>query len=227
MIGKLFKILFIIIFLFIILSCGIVVLYKYINPPFTPIMMIRSIEAITEGRNQQISRDWISYEAVSKNLIRAIIAAEDARFMSHNGIDWKAVEDSKNYNKRHKGRKKRGASTITMQTAKNTFLNHSRNYIRKGFEAYFTYLIESIWDKRRIMEVYINVVEWGDGLYGAEAASKKFFGKSASDLSRNEAALLASVLPNPHRWSPAKPTNYINKRVGWIINRMGGVQIPK
>lgn len=106
MIGKFFKILFIIIFSFIILSCGIVVLYKYINPPFTPIMFIRSAVAITQGRNQQINRDWISYDAVSKNLIRAIIAAEDARYMTHNGIDWKAVEDSKNYNKRHKGRKK-------------------------------------------------------------------------------------------------------------------------
>ncbi len=226
MIGKLFKILLLVIFTFVVLSVGIVMAYKYFNPPLTPLMLIRSIEALSEGRVQHINREWINYDDVSKNLIRAIIAAEDARFMNHSGIDWKAVKDSKNYNQRHKGRKKRGASTITMQTAKNTFLNHSRNYIRKGFEAYFTYLIESIWDKRRIIEVYINVVEWGDGLYGAEAASRKFFGKSASELSRNEAALLTSVLPNPHRWSPTKPTNYIHKRTGWIVNRMGGVQIP-
>lgn len=226
MIGKLFKLFFYSIFIFIIVSVGIVFLYKYINPPLTPIMIIRTVESVTEGKVQFIERQWVDYDEVSKNLIRAIIAAEDARFMSHFGIDWKAVKDSQNYNKRHKGKKKRGASTVTMQTAKNTFLNHSRNYVRKAFEAYFTYLIEAIWDKKRIIEVYVNVVEWGDGLYGAEAASQKFFGKSALDLSRREAALLASVLPNPHRWSPSKPTNYINKRVNWISGRMNSVQIP-
>ncbi|MBE2190541.1 MAG: monofunctional biosynthetic peptidoglycan transglycosylase [Candidatus Kapabacteria bacterium] len=224
--GKFFKIIIYCCLLFMIFSVGIVFIYKYVNPPMTPTMLIRAVEAIKEGRLQFIERQWVDYDEVSPNLIRAIIAAEDARFMTHFGIDWKAVKDSQTYNKRHKGKKKRGASTVTMQTAKNTFLNHSRNYVRKAFEAYFTYLIEAIWDKKRIIEVYVNVVEWGDGVYGAEAASKKFFGKSAIDLSRREAALLASVLPNPHRWSPAKPTNYINKRVGWISGRMNSVQIP-
>jgi monofunctional glycosyltransferase len=226
MIGKIFRFIIYSVLLFMIFSVTLVVVYKYVNPPLTPLIIIRSVESLADGKLHFIEREWVDYDEVSPNLIRAIIAAEDARFMTHYGIDWKAVKDAQQYNIRHKGKKKRGASTVTMQTAKNTFLNHSRNYVRKAFEAYFTYLIEAIWDKKRIIEIYVNVVEWGDGVYGAEAASKKFFGKSAINLSRREAALLASVLPNPNRWSPAKPTNYINKRVNMISGRMNSVQIP-
>ena len=213
--------------MFLIFSIGTVVLYKYINPPVTPHMIIRVIEGLIEGDPVWIDKDWANYEDISPNVFRAFVGAEDARFMSHEGIDWRAVEDAKKYNKRHAGKKKRGASTITMQTAKNTFLPHSRNYVRKAVEVYFTYLIEYIWGKKRILEVYANIVEMGPGLYGVEAASQKFFNKSAEKLTRREAALLAAVLPNPRRWAPDKPTNYINRRVGWIMGRMGSVPVPK
>ena len=194
---------------------------------YTPIMFLRVYEGLLEGRLVGIDRSWVPYEAVSPHFFRAFVGAEDARFMRHNGIDWKAMEDAMRYNRQHKGRKVRGASTITMQTAKNVFLWHGRTYVRKGFEAWFTFLIEQLWGKKRILEFYANVVEMGDGVYGVEAAARKYFGKSASDLTRREAALIAAVLPNPRRWSPAKPTAYINRRVNWIMGRMGGIAIPK
>jgi len=223
----LFKSLFYSGVLFLFLSVFTVVLYKFVPPPVTPHMIIRVFEGVIEGNLVWIDKDWVQYEEISPNVFRAVIGAEDARFMRHNGVDWRAVEDAKRYNERHKGRKKRGASTITMQTAKNTFLPHARNYVRKAVEVYFTYLIEYIWGKKRILEVYANVVEWGPGLYGVEAASQKFFNKSAVKLTKREAALLASVLPNPRRWSPDKPTQYIKRRVEWIMNRMNSVAIPK
>jgi monofunctional biosynthetic peptidoglycan transglycosylase len=213
--------------IFILMSVGTVVLYKFVPPPVTPHMIIRVIEGLIDGDPVWIEKDWVSYEEISPNLFRAVIGAEDARFMTHKGVDWKAVEASKRYNERYKGKKKRGASTVTMQTAKNTFLPHTRIMVRKAVEVYFTYLIEYIWGKKRILEVYANIVEWGPGLYGVEAASQKFFNKSAINLTKREAALLASVLPNPRRWSPDKPTKYINKRVGWIMGRMNSVAIPK
>lgn len=212
---------------FVVVSVVSVGLMTVINPPLTPLMILRPIEGLFDGKSIGIEKDWVSYDEISTNFFRAVIASEDAKFMRHDGFDRKAMKVAKRYNEIHKGKKKRGASTISMQTAKNTFLWHGRNYIRKGLEAYFTVLIEAVWGKKRIIEVYANVIEFGDGLYGVEAASQKFFGKSASRLTRREAALLASVLPNPHRWSPAKPTKYINKRVAWIMGRMNSVAIPQ
>ncbi len=190
-------------------------------------MVFRFWEWATEGEPHGINLRWRSYGSVSPNLIKAVTASEDARFLNHGGIDWKAVDEARKYNLRHKGRKKRGASTITMQTAKNAFLTHNRTYIRKAFEVYFSYLMEAIWGKKRILEVYVNIVEWGKGVYGAEEASRKYFGKSADKLSKREAALLAAVLPNPIRWSPARPTNYISRRASTIMARMNAVEIPK
>lgn len=204
-----------------------VVLTKFINPCITPPMIIRSIEGLFEGKLVGIHQDWVSFEEISPNFFRAVVAAEDAKFMRHDGFDRQAIKAAMRYNEIYKGRKKRGASTISMQTAKNTFLCHWRNYLRKGLEAYFTVLIENIWGKKRIIEVYANVIEFGEGIYGVEEASQRFFGKNASNLSRREAALLAAVLPNPHRWSPVKPTPYINRRVAWIQGRMNSVAIPK
>lgn len=212
---------------FLVSSVLTVVLYKWIPPPVTPPMVFRVFEGLFEGRFIGISKDWVSYDEISPNFFRAVVSAEDARFMSHDGFDWKAIENAKRFNERQKGKKKRGASTITMQTSKNTFLCHSRNYIRKAFEAYFTVLIEAIWGKKRIIEVYANVIEFGEGLYGVEQASREFFGKSAKDLTRREAALLAAVLPNPRIWSPASPTSYIEARVTFIQGRMSSVAIPK
>ncbi|MBM2816790.1 MAG: monofunctional biosynthetic peptidoglycan transglycosylase [Ignavibacteria bacterium] len=226
-IAKIFKIIFYIIVSFVFLSVFTVFVYKYIPPPVTPPMLMRVVEGLFEGKFIGIEKSWASYDEISPNFYRAVISGEDARFLSHGGIDWKAVEVAKRYNKLHEGQKKRGASTITMQTAKNTFLWHGRNYVRKAMEAYFTILIETIWGKKRILEIYANVVEFGEGLYGAEAASQKFFNKPARTLSKREAALLAAVMPNPRRWSPAAPTPYILKRVDFIMGRMGGIGLPK
>jgi monofunctional glycosyltransferase len=208
-------------------SILMVVIYKFVPAPYTPLMFLRVIEGAFDGKSVGIDKDWVSYDEISTYFFRAVISGEDARFMKHGGIDWRAVEAAKKYNERNQGKKLRGASTVTMQTAKNVFLWPGRNYVRKAFEVYFTYLIEAIWGKQRILEMYANVVELGDGVYGVEAASQKYFGKPAKNLSKREAALIASVLPNPRRWSPAAPTKYINKRVGFIMGRMNSVAIPK
>lgn len=200
---------------------------RVLPPAYTPIMFLRVYEGLFAGKPVGIQKSWVSYGEINPAFFQAFVGSEDARFMRHNGVDWKALEDAMRYNRAHKGRKVRGASTITMQTAKNVFLWHGRTYVRKAFEAWFTFLIEQLWGKKRILEVYANMVEMGDGIYGVEAASRKYFGKSASDLTRREAALIAAVLPNPRRWSPAKPTAYINRRVNWIMGRMGGIAIPK
>lgn len=224
---KIFIFLITLVVSFVIFSCVLVVVYKYVPPPITPLMMIRPIEGIFSGKTVGIDKDWVSYDEISPNIFRAVIASEDKKFLRHDGFDWKAIENAKQYNERQKGKKLRGASTITMQTAKNAFLWQGRNYIRKGLEAYFTVLIEAVWGKKRILEVYVNVIEWGDGVYGVEAASQKYFNKSAKDLSKQEAALLAAVLPNPRRWSPAEPTPYIKKRANGIVGRMGAIALPK
>lgn len=190
-------------------------------------MILRPIEGIFEGKAVGINKDWVDYDEISPHFFRAVISAEDAKFMRHDGFDRKAIEAARRYNEIHKGKKKRGASTISMQTAKNTFLWHGRNYVRKGLEAYFTVLIEAVWGKKRILEVYANVIEFGEGIYGVEAACQEFFGKPAANLTKRQAALLASVLPNPRRWSPAKPTPYINRRVNWIMGRMNSIALPK
>lgn len=212
---------------FIVSSFLIVGIFKFIDPPFSPIMVIRIYEGWFEGRNITIHKDWVDYDEISPRFFRAVIAAEDAKFLRHSGFDWKAIENAQRYNKARKGKKKRGASTISMQTAKNAFLWHGRVYVRKGFEAYFTLLIEWIWGKKRILEVYANIIEFGEGIYGVEEASQRFFGKSAAKLTNRQAALLAAVLPNPRRWTPSAPTNYINKRAGNIQARMKSIGLPK
>ncbi len=212
---------------FIVLSVVTVAITKFINPPLTPLMVLRPIEGMLDGKSVGIDKDWVSYEEISPNFFRAVISAEDGKFLRHDGFDRKAIEAAKRYNEIHKGKKKRGASTISMQTAKNTFLWHGRNYVRKGLEAYFTVLIEAVWGKKRILEVYANVIEFGEGIYGVEAASQAFFNKPAAKLTKRQAALLAAVLPNPRRWSPAKPTPYINRRANWISGRMRSIALPK
>ena len=147
--------------------------------------------------------------------------------MRHKGFDWKAIDAAQKYNERMKGRKVRGASTVTQQTAKNTFLWPTRSWIRKGLEAYFTVLIEAVWGKQRILEVYVNVIEWGEGIYGVQAASQYYFNKDADELTNREAALLAAIIPNPRRWSASNPTPYIERRANWIMGRMNSVAIPK
>lgn len=212
---------------FLVLSVLTVAVYTIINPPITPLMLIRSMEYLFAGDPVKIDKDWMSYDEINKNVFKALVAAEDGRFMSHHGFDWKAIKAAQRYNEIMDGRKKRGASTISMQTAKNTFLWHGRNYVRKGLEAYFTVLIEAVWGKKRILEVYANVIEWGYGIYGVNAAAQHYFGKDASQLNKHEAALLAAVVPNPRRWDAGHPTNYIERRANWIMGRMNSVPIPR
>jgi len=196
-------------------------LFRFINPPATPLMLIRVVENIAEGKKPSITKDWKSLSDISPNLVLAVIASEDNNFESHLGVDFKAIEKAQKLNKR--GKKMRGASTITQQTAKNAFLWPARTYVRKGLELYFTGLIELGWGKKRIMEVYLNIIEMGDGIYGAEAASQLYFHKPAKNLTRDEAASIAAVLPNPRRWRPDKPTSYVTRtksRILWAMNRV-------
>lgn len=227
MIKTFFKWIFRIIIGFIIGSVLLVALYMIVNPPFTPLMIIRMVEGQFSGKSVGITKEWKDYDDISPNVFKALMAGEDAKFMTHSGFDWKAIDRAKKINEQRKGKRLIGASTISMQTSKNVFLWQGRNYIRKGLEAYFTVLIEALWGKKRILEVYANSIEWGNGIYGVEAASQAYFGKSSAKLSNREAALLAAIVPNPRRWSAAKPSSYIQKRASMIQARLGGISAPK
>jgi len=194
--------------------------YRVVPPPVTYLM----VERLFEGRG--FERSWRPIDQVSPQLVRAVIAAEDAKFCEHHGFDFQAMEKAMAHNGRSK--RVRGGSTISQQTAKNVFLWPDRSYVRKGLEAYFTVLIETLWGKRRIMEVYLNSVEWGPGVYGAEAAARKNFGVGADRLSPPQAARLAAILPSPLKWRAAKPGPYVKRRSGKIgaaagtVRRIGG-----
>jgi monofunctional biosynthetic peptidoglycan transglycosylase len=172
-----------------------------------------------DGKDMKLKKDWVPLEEIAPSLQLAVVCSEDQNFIKHNGFDFEEIEKAMDYNETHK--KTRGASTISQQTAKNVFLWQGRSYIRKGFEVYFTFLIETLWSKERIMEVYLNVIEMGDGIYGAQAASKTFFKKDARYLSKSEASTIAAVLPNPIRFNAGNPSGYIQKRRAWIITQMG------
>lgn len=186
--------------------------YRFIDPPGTFVMLGRALSG------QEIHRDWTPIGTISPHLIRAVIAAEDSNFCRHRGFDFEAIEDAVEHNKN--GRRRRGASTITQQTAKNAFLWNGGGWVRKGAEAWFAGLIDTLWTKRRVMEVYLNVAEWGDGLFGAEAAARARFSKSAKDLTKQEAALLAAVLPSPNKWRVDPPGPYVRRRAATLRKRM-------
>ncbi|GAA3643234.1 monofunctional biosynthetic peptidoglycan transglycosylase [Flavivirga jejuensis] len=181
-------------------------------------MIIRHFEKSDVEKETFWKHDWVSIDAISKNLQLAVICSEDQNFLNHNGFDIKAIE--KAYKNNKEGKKLKGASTISQQTAKNVFLWPERSWFRKGLEVYFTFLIESIWTKERIIEVYLNSIEMGHGIYGAEAASQYWFKKSADKLSPLEAAAIASVLPNPRVYKANPASNYIQVRKAWIIKQM-------
>jgi monofunctional biosynthetic peptidoglycan transglycosylase len=207
---------------FLIISVGLTVLYCFVPVPITPLMVVRVFEqAFDSEKKVRLRKDWVPFSEISKNAPQAVYASEDQKFLDHHGFDIEAMEKAWENNK--KGKRVKGASTITQQTVKNVFLWPSRSYVRKGFEAYFTVLVELIWSKERIMEVYLNVIEMGDGIYGIEAASQTYFNKPASKLNRNQAAMIAAVLPNPRRWSPAKPSAYIIGRQVWILRQMNNL----
>lgn len=201
-----------------------VILFRWVPIPVTPLMLIRCVEQKMDGKEMKLKKDWVSFDELSPNLQLAVVCSEDQNFVKHSGFDFEAIDKALEYNETHK--KKRGASTISQQTAKNVFLWSGRSWIRKGFEVYFTFLIETFWSKERIMEVYLNVIEMGDGIYGAQAASQTFFKKDAKYLSKSEAATIAAVLPNPIKFNAGKPSGYVLKRQGWILRQMalwGGV----
>lgn len=189
-----------------------VLAYRFVPPPGTILMVQRKLSG------DVIHHPWTSLEDISPELVRAVIAAEDTRFCQHDGIDLEAIADA--LNERSAGGRPRGASTISQQTAKNAFLWNGGGWFRKGLEAAYTVLIETIWPKRRIMEVYLNIAEWGDGHFGAEAAARARFGKSARDLNANEAAQLAAVLPSPNKWRLDPPGPYVRQRAGVLRRRM-------
>lgn len=194
------------------------VFFRFVRPPFTPLMIIRLPQQLFNGDKVRLRKDWEPLSGISPNMVLAVVAAEDQNFSEHNGFDYDAMKRAYQSNK--KGRKIKGASTISQQTAKNVFCWPSRSYFRKGVEAYFTFLIEKIWGKRRIMEMYLNVVEFGNGIYGVEEASLFYFHKHAKNLSVQEAASLAAILPNPRKWSPVKQGPYMRMRTNWIVRNM-------
>jgi monofunctional glycosyltransferase len=186
------------------LPVGLTVLYRFLPPPITILM----VQRLFEGKG--LDKHWRPMSAISPTLAQAVIAAEDAKYCEHRGFDMDAIQKAMEANE--KGRSLRGGSTISQQTAKNVFLWPGRSYVRKGFEAYFTVLIEAIWGKRRILEVYLNVAEWGPGVYGAEAASRRYFKTSAAKLTRQQASRLAAILPSPLKWKAVKPGPYVARR---------------
>jgi monofunctional biosynthetic peptidoglycan transglycosylase len=192
-----------------IISLFFVVLYKFVPVPYTPLMVIRYFENKSAGKNIETKHHWVPIEDISKNLQKAVIASEDGRFFEHNGLDFSAMQKAAVGN--FKGKKLKGGSTITQQTAKNVFLWQGRSYFRKALEAYYTVLIEIVWGKQRILEVYLNSIEMGDGIYGAEAATQHWYKRDCKSLTRMQAAGIAAILPNPRRFSP-NGSAYISRK---------------
>ena len=210
---------------FFILSIGAVIVLRFVPVYFTPLMGIRMIEQIKAGEPVKCYHKWVPYNEISDHLKRAVIASEDQRFFQHKGFDRIEIEKAMKENK--KRRRPRGASTISQQTAKNVFLWPKSSWIRKGLEAYFTVLIEFFWPKERILEVYLNCMETGNGIYGAEAIANHHFNTTASKLTAAQSALIAATLPNPRRFSSKKPSPYILKRQQEILQQMQYIQLPK
>jgi monofunctional glycosyltransferase len=216
------KILFILFFTgacFIGFSLFFVILYKWVPVRVTPLMVLRCAEQVADGKPLKMKHVWVSKKNISKNLKLAVICSEDQNFVTHMGFDLeaidKAIKESKTRNKRV-----RGASTISQQTAKNVFLWPGRSWVRKGLEVWFTGLIELFWSKERILHVYLNSIEMGDGIYGAGAAAKSYFGTTAAKLSARQSAAIAATLPNPRRYNAANPGPYVSGRISWILGQM-------
>ena len=196
-----------------------VIIYKYVPVYVTPLMVIRTVSS-----SESIHHKWISLEDMPKDIVKAVIASEDAHFLSHNGFDFKAIKQAIEHNKKN-NKTKRGASTISQQTAKNVFLWPSRSWLRKGLEAYFTVLIELFWDKQRIIEVYLNSIEMGDGIFGIAAVADKHFDKEPEKLTKRQCALIAATLPNPIKFNSAAPSPYMRKRQRVILREMNSIKI--
>jgi monofunctional biosynthetic peptidoglycan transglycosylase len=199
-------------------SLFFVILFRFVNPPVTWLMIQRGFERKAAGKDWKIDKQWKSFDDIAPSMKRAAVAAEDQTFLENHGFDFNAIE--KAIKKNANSKKLIGGSTISQQTAKNVFLWPGRSIIRKGFEAWFTFLMEVFWSKKRIMEVYLNVIEMGDGIYGVEAASQAYFNKPASQLTNHEAAAIAVIFPSPLKWSATHPTRYLRHRQYLIMKNM-------
>ena len=218
MLSRVFRIILRVIIIFIIFTAGTTLLFRWVPIPITPLMIIRCIEQKTDGKRMTLKHQWVSLEKISPKLQLAVVCSEDQNYLKHFGFDWKAIEKAMKHNE--SGKQIRGASTISQQTAKNVFLWPGRSYVRKAFEVYFTLLIELFWSKERIMEIYLNSIEMGNGIYGAEAAANFWFKKPAVKLNKDESAAIAAILPNPRSYVANPPGNYISKRKQWIKQQM-------
>lgn len=202
-----------------------VMLLRFVPVYYTPLMFIRVAEQISNGKDMKIHHKWISLDDMPLNMVKAAIASEDARFLEHNGFDIDAIKKAVEHNRTK--RSKHGGSTISQQTAKNVFLWPSRSWFRKGLEAYFTVLIELMWSKQRIIEVYLNSIEMGDGIYGVYSVADRHFHCEPQKLSKRQCALIAASFPNPRKFKSDSPSSYMRKRQGWIISEMRFVNIDK
>ena len=203
---------------FVVLSIVSVIIFRWVPVPITPLMLIRDVEQLTDGNGVTQKHDWVPLEEISPKLQLAVVCSEDQNYLKHYGFDWGAIQKAMKENE--EGKRFRGASTISQQTAKNVFLWQGRSYLRKAFEVWFTFLIETFWSKERIMEVYLNSIEMGNGIYGAEAAAQHWFNKSAKKLTKDEAAAIAAILPNPLRFKANPASPYVSKRIVWIKQQM-------
>ncbi len=203
------------------LSILTVIAYRLINPPITPLMISRSMD----GVKTRVKRQWVPYEKIPQSMVDAVVTSEDNKFVDHHGFDFGEMREAYEQNK--KGKRLRGASTITQQMCKNVFLWEGRSYVRKGLEVWFTVWVELLWNKQRIMEVYLNVIEMGNGVYGIGAAAQAYYNKPASRLSREEAAMIATILPSPRKRNPSKPTEYMYKRQRQILDLMDKIGTVK
>jgi len=206
-------------------SILLVILYRFVPVYITPLMIIRVAEQVADGKPIRLERGWVPIDEISPKMVRAVIASEDNLFLDHYGFDIEGMKKAFENNK--KGKKLKGGSTISQQTAKNVFLTPSRTYVRKALEAYFTVLIEIFWSKERIMEVYLNVIEMGNGIYGIEKASEIYFNKPPKKLTSFQAALVAASLPNPRKYSITHPGPYMRKRqahILWLIPKLGKIE---
>ena len=225
MIRKLLRFTKKIVIYFFLLSILSVIVLRYVPVFFTPLMGIRIVEQIRNKKKPKLLHTWVGYDNISDNIKRAVIASEDQLFFQHKGFDKKQIKKAIEENKKRK--RARGASTISQQTAKNVFLWPKSSWFRKGLESYFTVLIELFWSKERILHVYLNSMETGEGMYGAEAVAQHHFNTSASKLSQSQSALIAATLPNPLRFSSKKPSAYMLKRQAFIIRQMRNISLPK
>ena len=201
-----------------------VVALRFVPVFFTPLMFIRCYQQVSEGKELKLEHHWVAFNEISPHMPVAVMASEDAKFLQHHGFDYEAIEHAAKRNMEHPEKRKLGASTISQQTAKNVFLWPGRSWVRKGFEVYFTSLIELLWPKQRIMEVYLNSIEMGDGIYGVDAVAEAHFGTDALHLSKAQCALIAATLPNPRKFSSKHPSAYMLKRQARILREMKFVQ---